>query len=225
MTYVGSQCSGNMTNGNNEGHPGDVIGTMEKFSQPDLSMRPNVVLLYVGTNDMLYPVDPINAPRRMAALVRYLAKALPEATIIANTLFIDTDPKVQARIDAFNKGVGPVIAGLAANGTKTLLADFSQALTVDDLFCDGEHPNDSGYAKMANVFHSALLRAASLGWISEPVDTKATSKRCRPLAAPGAGTCSSTANSTIHTSNSTHAGTSIHSTTSTSMHHTTGTTP
>ena len=58
-----------ITNGNREGHSGYVIRNMQSVSQPDLPLCLNIVLIYVRTNDMLYPVDLANAPQRTGALV------------------------------------------------------------------------------------------------------------------------------------------------------------
>ena len=186
VEYIGTQCSGNMTNGNSEGHPGFVISMMEAVTLPDLPLRPNVILLYVGTNDMVFDFAPDDAPAAMGSLVQHLYKACPDATIIVGNLFLDLDPKVQARIKAYNKALPPVIRALAATGVKTFIADFANALTASDLYCDGEHPIDVGYEKMANVFFGAIASAAIEGLLTAPMSPNATKTvTCRPTPATG----------------------------------------
>lgn len=200
VTYIGTQCSGSMTNGNNEGHPGFVISQMEAVAAPDLSQKPNVVLVYVGTNDMLYPVEPATAPQRMAALVSYLAGQLPQALIVVGNLFLETDPVVQARIDTFNKDLPAAIQPLQAKGVNAVIADFSTVLTKADLHCDGEHPNDVGYAKMARVFFDSLLQAEFQGKIHGPGAGSHKGTVCHPLPPTPTGVCSSTTTSSYTTS-------------------------
>ncbi|CAF9911065.1 MAG: hypothetical protein GOMPHAMPRED_007289 [Gomphillus americanus] len=138
VTYVGSQCSGSMSNANNEGHPGWLVGNMQGVATQDLPQKPNVVLIYVGTNDMIFG-NAAQAPSDMQKLVTYLTTNLPDSLIVVSKLFLNADPAVQARIEKFNAQLSTI--QWPAN---VVLADLSSALLHSDLGPDGIHPNDSG---------------------------------------------------------------------------------
>ena len=161
-----------MSNGNNEGHPGFVISQMEAVATPDLEDKPNVVLVYVGTNDMKFG-NTEKAPGDMKKLVSFLTGKLPDSLIVVSTLFLNTNPTVQKRIAAFN----PHVFGLEKLGN-VVIADMSSALSASDISSDGTHPNDGGYAKMAKVFDAVLVKAERQGKISSPKKTTKLFKMC-----------------------------------------------
>ena len=179
VTYVGSQCSGSMSNGNSEGHPGFAISQMEAVATPDLEDKPNVVLVYVGTNDMKFG-NADKAPSDMKKLISFLVDKLPNSLIVVSKLFLNTNPAVQKRIVAFNQQ----IPGLEKLGN-VIIADMSSALSASDLSSDGTHPNDGGYAKMAKVFDAVLIQAEQQGKISSPEKTIKSFKICNsPVSDP-----------------------------------------
>lgn len=212
VQYIGTQCSGNMQNGNSEGHSGYLISQMWGVVQPDLPQRPNVILIYVGTNDMLYPVQPDTAPQRLATLVQQLSTRLPNALIVVGNLFIETDPAVQARIDKFNAALPGVIAPLQKKGANVVIADFSHALTKSDLHCDGEHPDDVGYAKMAEVFFGSMLKAEIGGKIHGPFPGSGNGTVCKPEKPTAVPTCTTSVSSTKHSTSTKSSATSTKST-------------
>lgn len=49
------------------------------------------------------------------------------------------------------------------------------ALTTADLYSDGIHPNDTGYAMMATAWNTAIQSAVAAGWVSAPANIDAAS--------------------------------------------------
>jgi lysophospholipase L1-like esterase len=134
-------------------------------------MRPNVVLLLAGTNDMVR--QPQGAPARLQTLTEKLVKAVPGAVVIVGTIpplggsfgSKGKAPKAAGGgpVGAFNAALPQIVKTVAGKGGKVLLADLS-AVKASDLK-DGVHPNDVGYAKMATGWFKAIEEAAAKGWI------------------------------------------------------------
>jgi lysophospholipase L1-like esterase len=168
VQYIGSQRAGNMTNNLNEGHPGATIGQIAGFANRSLPQRPNLILLMVGTNDMIKDVDPVNAPQRLGNLLDECLAACPDAVLITAQLTPTTNATATAFMNVFN----PAIPGLAASrvsaGKKVMTVDMRSYVNTTELK-DGLHPADCGYNQMAIGWRDAIQQAISMGWITPPV--------------------------------------------------------
>ena len=76
-----------MSDNYNEGHPGFTISQIAAVAGPALAMRPNVVLLHAGTNDLNNSPPPANesyvdAPARLGALVDEVVERCPGAVVL-----------------------------------------------------------------------------------------------------------------------------------------------
>ncbi|MEV4516017.1 SGNH/GDSL hydrolase family protein [Dactylosporangium sp. NPDC049525] len=164
VDLVGSQRSGTATDNDNEGHPGYRIDGIAAGADAWVAAaRPDVVLLNVGTNDMLQNYDLPNAPARLSALVDQILRAAPAATVVMSTLVPSPDATVESRVRAFNAQLPGIAQAKAAAGKKVRLADFHANLTLADIGPDGIHPTDGGYAKLADVWYSALQPVLGAG--------------------------------------------------------------
>ena len=115
-------------------------------------MRPNLVLINVGTNDCLQNIDVGNAGARLKTLIDYLYSALPSTTIIVSTLV------PSATVDSCAQNVNNQYRNLVSqySDSRIALADMHAFLTVNDIGPDGTHPTDFGYKKMAAVWWDAI---------------------------------------------------------------------
>ncbi|KAL8887396.1 MAG: hypothetical protein Q9215_005033 [Flavoplaca cf. flavocitrina] len=160
VKFVGSVRSGTMSDSRNEGHSGATIKQTEGFADLSLNQRPNVILIHIGTNDLNEdpPKDPYEAaPERLDSLLSKIIDACPDATILVAPIIRIKDFTSDARVQAYNN-----IAAI----------DFS-SVQANDL-ADGLHPTNDGYAKMGNIWFSAIQSAASKGWIKAPVEPDAS---------------------------------------------------
>ncbi|WP_326999700.1 SGNH/GDSL hydrolase family protein [Dactylosporangium sp. NBC_01737] len=167
VDLVGSQRSGTAADNDNEGHPGYRIDGIAAGADAWVAAaRPDVVLLNVGTNDMLQNYDLPGAPARIGALVDQILRAAPAATVVVSTLVPSPDATVESRVRAFNAQLPAVVQARAAAGKKVRLADFHANLTLADIGTDRIHPTDGGYAKLADVWYSALqpMLGAGRAW-------------------------------------------------------------
>ncbi|MFC4532965.1 GDSL-type esterase/lipase family protein [Sphaerisporangium dianthi] len=71
----------------NEGHPGWLIGDIDRITDNALATyQPNVVLLHIGTNDMNRNVDPAGAPARLGNLIDRIFRDSPNVTVTTGDL-------------------------------------------------------------------------------------------------------------------------------------------
>jgi lysophospholipase L1-like esterase len=179
-SFVGSQISGSMPNGHNEGHNGATISEIGGFFTAAGALarsRPNVVLLMAGTNDMNKPVEPATAPERLDALITLILQSAggdtPVPLVVVVKIPPNGNPSADSRTVAYNAAVEEIVQAHQGRGRRVLVADMYAALRVGADMGDGLHPNDGGYAKVADVWYGALAEAAGRGWSEEPAPAPA----------------------------------------------------
>lgn len=168
VTYIGSQTSGNMSNPQNEGHPGATISQIAGYANASLPSRPNVILLMAGTNDIAGNIDVTTAPERLGSLIDECTNACPDAVVLVAQLTPAAGEEVEGRIVVFNEQVPKVVESKKAGGKKVAVVDMSAYVAVENLK-DGLHPNDYGYGRMAQAWFDGLTEAAKKGWVTPPV--------------------------------------------------------
>jgi GDSL-like Lipase/Acylhydrolase family len=152
----------------NEGHPGFIVYQVQGAAEDVISkgIKPNLVLLNVGTNDCLGNADPDGAPSRLQNLINVCLNGMPNVVIIASTL-LPNGAGAESCVEKVNTGYKSVVAGF--NNPKVILADMHDGfITTGDLNSDGVHPNDYGYDKMASVWFDAFGKIVDL--VSAPDD-------------------------------------------------------
>ncbi|KAL1878448.1 hypothetical protein Plec18167_004520 [Paecilomyces lecythidis] len=167
VNMIGSVSSGTMCDNQNEGHNGAVISEIATYANRSLPMRPNVVLIHAGTNDMNEPDDPDTAPARLGSLIDQVVAACPDAAVLVAKIIPAASATTMARINTYNNAVPGVVAKRANAGKKVMVVDFSHALTTKELV-DGIHPTDEGYRKMGDVWYKGVQEAGLNGWIKKP---------------------------------------------------------
>lgn len=154
-----------------EGHPGWIITESPGHSGVQQAwdaakwMKPNLVLLNVGTNDCSFNIDLPNAGARMQSLVQSIFDAVPGVVVIMSTLIPSPGITDCAKdLSAQFRQVVPKIQ----NG-RLGLADFNAAMDQATMFSDDPiHPNDYGYEFMASVWWQAINELSSA--LSAPLD-------------------------------------------------------
>ncbi|KAL4874257.1 hypothetical protein BJY04DRAFT_225207 [Aspergillus karnatakaensis] len=163
--FVGTQSAGNMQDPANEGYPGATIHEISGRSERALAMRPNVVLLHAGTNDMNRPYAPETAHERLAAFIDKIASECPDAAILVAKIIPASGTNTNARINSFNSKIPGIVEARAKEGMKVMVVDMTG---VTELI-DGLHPNDVGYDHMGDIWFDAIVEAGEKGWIEKPV--------------------------------------------------------
>jgi lysophospholipase L1-like esterase len=154
----------------NRGQPGEwalqAVST-GRFSQEVAALRPQGVLLLEGINDL-------NNGQSISGTVAALSQLIDLArlyngTVLISTMFqtcVSTSPtgvvrqNSADRITGFNAALRTMAAGRQNVHVVDLYAAFGDNCGPDGgvglLGGDGLHPSDSGYARMAGTFESAL---------------------------------------------------------------------
>jgi alpha-galactosidase len=158
VDFVGSLRNGppELGDRDHEGHSGwridEVAARVEGWLARD---RPEIVLLMLGTNDVLQDQGVATAPARLGELLDRITRQLPAATVLVATLPPLAGAEASARVAAFNRALPAVVQARAAAGRRVRLVDVAAGLTLADIG-DGVHPNESGHAKIAAAWHRAL---------------------------------------------------------------------
>ena len=138
-----------------EGHTAPPIATTLANYQP------NVVLLMIGTNDVLQNFNLSTAPSRLDSLVNaiftndkgvklYLASITPLANSSQDALAV-----------TYNSSIPGIVSKYAAMGDNAHFVDMHSALNPATDLSDGIHPTSGGFQKMATTWY-ARDRAGAL---------------------------------------------------------------
>ncbi|KAL4861292.1 hypothetical protein BDV12DRAFT_204162 [Aspergillus spectabilis] len=141
--FVRTQPIGNMQDPDNKGYNGATISEISNWCGNALAMRPNVVLIHVGTNNMNQPFEPDTAPTRLGQLIDKVASNCPDAAILVVRIIPASGPGTMSWINAFNEKVSGIVESRANDGKKVMVVGMTM-LTTSELQ-DGLHSTDSGY--------------------------------------------------------------------------------
>ena len=131
--------------------------------------QPDVVMLQIGTNDILSLYDLEHLGARLKPLAECITEKLPENGVLylatlpvmdaTNTLYISeyyfNVEKMDAAVDLCNTQIRAVAKDMQAQGKPVELAEINKLLTKADLF-DGVHPSEEGYRKMGEFWYQKL---------------------------------------------------------------------
>ena len=158
--------------------------------------QPDLVLLQIGTNDILSAYNDGIADR-LEHLVDYIASYLPEdgrlfiasipdidvATVYSwfwayGSEYYGVDPavfaeKIQAYIDTYNASIQQLVAAKQSAGMSIQFCDINAVVDLTTDLYDGVHPNEAGYENMGKCW-AETLTAYFNGSDVPPVSTTTT---------------------------------------------------
>ena len=160
VDFVGSQTDGDFADQNHEGHSGwhaaedgtddDILTRVYNW----LVVNPaEIVLLHIGTNDISWGNADANEVNDILNEIDRYSQDI--TVVLAARIILRNDGKNLQTI-AFNDAVEAMAAERITNGDDIIMVDMEHALTYPDDLADSVHPNDNGYAKMADVWYDAL---------------------------------------------------------------------
>lgn len=131
-----------MYDSDNEGHLGYTIRQIHGAMKAGLAMRPNVVLLHAGTNDLHRPETETeswaDAPGRLASLVDEVLTVCPDAVVILAKLIQAKDERTEANLRSFNDAIPALVEERRRRGHKVMLVDQNVVGATE--LVDGLHP-------------------------------------------------------------------------------------
>lgn len=119
--------------------------------------RPDIVLFFVGTNNVSYRTSATYIEQALSEIQRYETdSAQPVKVILA--LITNRNP-YHANTTLFNNNVRTMATARIANGDNIVLADMENGIGMDYAggdMANATHPSESGYYKMAQGWFSVL---------------------------------------------------------------------
>ena len=135
-----------------------VAGTIDDIASDTPS---DIALILLGANDVPRGAWATNnVPGWLQTIVETLDASNPGMEILLSELTPWTEPTYQTRVEQVNAALPGLVADLKSEGINVSLVDMS-SITTDDLK-DRVHPNDNGYALMAQNWIDALLANATV---------------------------------------------------------------
>ncbi|KAI4152957.1 MAG: hypothetical protein L6R39_001704 [Caloplaca ligustica] len=180
VTFIGRERSGTMANNENEGHPGFPIGPVGQAGKADYALRPNVVLLMAGTNDVVFNINLDTAPATMGSVIDDILASCPAAALLVAEITPLLNPEREEKRERFNAALKDVVAARSDAGKHVALASMDRFATHHLNVTDGIHPSDEGYKQIAAVWHDSIVTAREKGWIEPPVPTSTQSASIQP---------------------------------------------
>jgi lysophospholipase L1-like esterase len=158
VDYVGSELNGPTTliDQNHQGHRGWRIDQIQGIIGSRLAThQPQIVLLHIGTNDVIQEYALSSAPGRLSALIDQITAGAPQAYVVVASIIPLQNATRNSRAAQFNATIPGIVDAKRAAGKRVVYVNMYNAVSTADLY-DGIHPNSNGYDKMAAAWYQAL---------------------------------------------------------------------
>lgn len=158
ITFVGSLQDGPATlpEPAHEGHSGWRIDHLAAYAVPWLkTYQPQVILLHIGTNDILQGYGPVVAAARLSHLIDEISATLPDAMLFVAQITPLGTPHLNVQVQQYNAAIPVLVRDEQAQGMHVAYVDMYDAVPVNDI-TDKIHPNEDGYIRIAGVWFRAL---------------------------------------------------------------------
>jgi hypothetical protein len=164
VNFVGSRSAGSAIipsfDPDNEGYPGWTSQQIANITYSKLIANPpEIILLHIGSNDWSDSISGLN--NILNEIDRYENNYHhPIKVILARIINRQT---YYSWISSFNRNLQSLANSRIRNGDDIVIVDmeYGAGINYKTEFQDPTHPNDIGYAKMANVWFSALTTQLS----------------------------------------------------------------
>jgi lysophospholipase L1-like esterase len=160
--FVGSLTNGptSLADKHHEGHPGWRIDQIDASIGGWLTTyQPDVVLLMIGTNDIVQDYQLATAPTRLGGLLDRIHQLRPAIRLIVSSVPPLANATDDAQAASYNADVRSLVQARAGAGRPISFVDVSAALTKSDLTGDGIHLTAAAYSKVADAWYPAIQAA------------------------------------------------------------------
>jgi lysophospholipase L1-like esterase len=164
--FVGAQQNGpDDIDRDHEGNPGWKIEQVEGIKDHYLPLKPDVILLHLGTNNMGVGLKQHDkALEHMQSLLDTIFAELPNVRLLLSTLIGASTAYGGLQHIPYNEGIRNFTTTYAAAGRHIELVDMAVESAIGENGCNpdyccpaGIHPTGDGYALMADVWYNHLV--------------------------------------------------------------------
>lgn len=159
--------------GNNKEHEGwgglkisDIIELKDNPDYPDFTIEElllqnpaDIILLMIGTNDILNQYKLVRAPERLNNLISKITNN-STAHLLVSTIppnYASQEIDLNAEVKLFNSQIPAIVKNWQSSGFKVSLVDAGNKLSHVDMLQDGLHPNIYGNQKIAAAWFDAIV--------------------------------------------------------------------
>jgi lysophospholipase L1-like esterase len=140
-----------------EGHSGwtadRILESMQELAE---QAEPDIVLLHVGTNDLIANESVAGTVREIRQIIDILRLQNPQVVVLLAQIIPGENPKLYGSIVLLNAMLADAIEGFQVGGSPVILVDQFTGFDFRADTFDGLHPNAPGAAKMVEVWFAAL---------------------------------------------------------------------
>jgi lysophospholipase L1-like esterase len=158
VNFVGSQAAGHPTDfdRDHEGHGGWRADQIRDSISRWLTMNPaDIILLHIGTNDISQGQGVSGTIHEVRQILDRI-DAKSTATVVFLARIINRNDGYSATTTTFNRQLQDSADKWIMKGDLIFVVDQEAALNYPADLADAVHPNDTGYAKMAQRWFTAL---------------------------------------------------------------------
>jgi hypothetical protein len=138
---------------------GGITNNLNAWLLPGI--KPDIILLMIGTNDVDNNYDLPNAPSRLSNLISMISDKTtglkPNAQLIVATIIPINDTTENGWVQTYNSSLATVVSNHQKAGENVSMVDMYSAISTSSDLYDKLHPNDSGYNKMAQVWYDGIV--------------------------------------------------------------------
>ncbi|MDJ0675714.1 MAG: GDSL-type esterase/lipase family protein [Calothrix sp. MO_167.B42] len=117
--------------------------------------QPDIVLLMIGTNDILQNNNLEDAPNRLSNLIDQITNQSPDTQVFVSSIPPDKNPERQELVDQYNALIPDIVESKRAEGKNVVFVDTHSSMNTGDLE-DDVHPTPTGNNKIARSWYEAI---------------------------------------------------------------------
>ncbi len=117
--------------------------------------QPEIVLLMIGTNDILQNNKLEDAPNRLSQLIDQITNQSPNTQVFVGSIPPDRNAERQQLVDEYNAAIPDIVESKKTAGKNVTFVDIFSHMNIDDLE-DDVHPTPTGNNKIARSWYEAI---------------------------------------------------------------------
>ncbi len=162
FTFVGSQNDGDFPDPNHEGYDGQTASWLNQRMDGPADYwlsehQPDIILYHIGTNNLRFGADIETYAQDANETIEIIYDFDPDITVVLAKIILTRDNDAQNTLTCnYNLLLADIAQVWADAGYSIVVVNMESALNYTTDMADNLHPNDNGYARMADAWYDAL---------------------------------------------------------------------